>query len=319
MEDKNLEQENLQDDAEVETKAQIRVNDYGATKDSAVVVEEETRTVLLTEDETIVVEKDEMLGSVPKDRPRKVYAGMWGSPEIAVVGLGLLAILSMILLWVFLVIPKQRELANNRATRDDLEKKLQIAKSRYGSITSTEEQVNKILLSVNDFETRFLKDQTNSRIALYQRVNGLISAYGLVNTTGPDYAPLEINDPNARQQQQESGRSRFISIFPGDYVTMTLDGSYQNLRGFISQIEQSSEFIVISAVELEPSENKEKEAQDQSQPTQIGETGLSNTQDKPKVDRGKTRGETVTLRLELASYYRRPNFNPQPLETNAVQ
>jgi hypothetical protein len=29
-----------------------------------------------------------------------------------------------------------------------------------------------------------------------------------------------------------------------------------------------------------------------------------------KVDRGKTRGETVTLRLELAAYFRRPDFQP---------
>lgn len=316
MEDKNLEQENLQDEPEVETKAKIHVNDYGATKDSAVVIEEETRTVFLDEDETIVIEKDKMIESVPKNRPRKVYAGMWGSPEIAVVGIGLLTILAMILLWVFVVIPKQRELSNNRATRDDLEKKLQTAKNRYGSITSTEEQVTKILVSVNDFETRFLQSQSNSRLALYQRINGLISAYGLINTTGPDYAPLEVNDPNARQQQQEGGRARFISIFPGDYVTMTVEGSYQNLRGFISQIEQSNEFIVISAVELEPSENKEKENNDQTQATQAG---LTNTEPQSKVDRGKMQGETVTLRLELASYYRRPNFNPQPLETSAVQ
>jgi ribosomal protein L24 len=199
---------------------------------------------------------------------------------------------------------------------DDLEKKRQIAITRYGSITSTEEQVTKILGSVNDFETRFLTNQANSRLALYQRINGLISAYGLVNTTGPDYAPLEVNDPNARQQQQEGGRARFISVFPGDYVTMTVEGSYQNLRGFISQIEQSNEFIVISAVELEPAENKEKEANDQTQATQAG---ITNTQPQPKVDRGKTQGETVTLRLELASYYRRPNFNPQSLETNEVQ
>jgi hypothetical protein len=30
---------------------------------------------------------------------------------------------------------------------------------------------------------------------------------------------------------------------------------------------------------------------------------------------GKTHGETVSLRLEMAAYFRRPNFVPLPVET----
>jgi len=77
--------------------SEIVSNDYGATKDSAVVVEEANRTVLLTDNETIVIEKEPQISIVPKNRPRKVYAGMWGTPEIATVGLGLLAVLAAIL------------------------------------------------------------------------------------------------------------------------------------------------------------------------------------------------------------------------------
>ena len=40
---------------------------------------------------------------------------------------------------------------------------------------------------------------------------------------------------------------------------MTVEGSYQNLRRFIREIETSKQFIVISAVELEPTENEEKQ------------------------------------------------------------
>ena len=54
----------MEDKSQIETtrteenKPEIVVNDYGATKDSAVVVEEADRTVLLTENETIVIEKE---------------------------------------------------------------------------------------------------------------------------------------------------------------------------------------------------------------------------------------------------------------------
>ena len=324
-----------------ETKPTIHVNDYGATKDGAVVVEESDRTVLLTEDETIIIPKQEVISVPPKNRERKVYAGMWGNTELITVGLSMLAILTTVLLFVLLVLPAQRELSNNRARREDLAKQLTTAQTRYGSITTTEGRVSEILRSVNDFEAYNLAGESNGRAALYQHLNGLITAYGLINTSGPDYAPLEIADPNRSNQQSEDqkGRSKFISIYPGQYITMTLDGSYQNLRRFIREIETNrNQFVIVSAIELEPSENKQENdptkppAQQASivQPQQSGQvqqgpfTGNPDmynrggqfqnqppTQSPEKADRGKTRGETVTLRLELAAYFRRPNFQPQ--------
>lgn len=330
MEDKKLNAEN----PEETTAPQMHVNDLGATKDSTVVVEEADRTVLLTENETIIIPKETMIDIPPKNRERKVYAGMWGTTELVTVGVAMLAILTTILLFVLLVLPAQRELDNNVAKRQELDKQLATANSRYGNITTTEERVAELTRSVDDFETRFLSPETNGKTALYQQINGLISAYGLTNTTGPDYAVLEISDPNRNTQQSEEqkGRSKAISIYPGMYITMTLDGSYVNLRRFIREIETSNQFVVISSIQLEPSENKEKEAIDQTKqvqvstsnpaiPNQFGGGVNPNTFQQPnpqvqtqqavKADRGKTHGETVTLRLELAAYFRRPNFQPQ--------
>lgn len=322
-----------------ETKPTIHVNDYGSTIDPTVVVDEADRTVLLTEDETIIIPKQEVISVPPKNRERKVYAGMWGTTELVTVGLSLLAILTTILLFVLLVLPARRELSNNQARREELSKQLATAQTRWGNITNTQDQVNKILASVDSFEAYNLAGEANGRAALYQHLNGLITAYGLVNTSGPDYAPLEIADPNRSNQQTEDqkGRSKFISIYPGQYITMTLDGSYQNLRRFVREIETNrNQFVIISAIELEPSENKEEkdptkqpaqpasvtvQQPGQVQPGQFGGTNpdmynrggqfQTQPQTQDKADRGKTRGETVTLRLELAAYFRRPNFQPQ--------
>lgn len=334
MEDNNLKTE----EHGAETTPTIHVNEYGATKDSTVVVEEADRTVLLTEDETIIIPKETMIDIPPKNRERKVYAGMWGTTELVTVGVSMLAILTTILVFVFLVLPAQRELNNNRVRRDELDKELTTAKSRYGNITSTQDQVAKILTSVTDFEAYNLTPETTGKAALAQQINGLINAYGLTNTAGPDYAALEISDGSRNNSQTDAdrGRSKFISIYPGQYITMTLDGSYQNLRRFIREIETNrSQFVIISAIELEPSENKE-EPNDITKPQQaslnnpVQSQGVNpnmynqpynpaNPQQLPppqqqtatKVDRGKTRGETVTLRIELAAYYRRPNMQPQ--------
>jgi hypothetical protein len=312
---------------------QIVVNDYGTTKDSTVVVEEETRTVLLTDDETIIFEKEPRIDIVPKNRPRKVYGGMWGPTEIATVGLGMLAILTTILLFVFLVLPAKKELEANKQERDRIETELTSAKRKYGDITDTETQVARLLGSVNEFEARFLRNPVLDKTSLYQRINGLISAYGLVNTTGPDYTPLEISD-NRKEQETESerGRAKFQSLFPGVYVTTTIEGSYQNLRRFIRQIETSEQFVVISAIELEPAENEEENnpatptqasiSQVQINPMNPGEVAQNPTftqtvplNEQPKIVRGKTRGETVSLRLEMAAYFRRPIVQPTQIST----
>lgn len=314
---------------EKDTQPEIIVNDYGTTRDDAVVIDEADRTVLLTDEETIIVEKTPASTVVPKNRPRRIYAGMWGQAEIATVGLGLLAVLTVILVFVFLVIPAKKELEENRARTKRIEQELFSMRDKYGSITSTEQRVAELVNSVNDFESRFLRYPTNGKTELYQRINGLIGAYGLINTTGPDYVPLEV-DPRQTVSVSgtESGKAKFQSLFPGTYVTMTVEGSYQNLRRFIRDIETSQQFIVVSAVEFEPAEGESKGNSAQTTQASINQVEITpnipgtnivdpnaptvplNVQGAQRAPRGKTHGETVSLRLEMAAYFRRPDFVP---------
>jgi Tfp pilus assembly protein PilO len=323
------------------TQPEIIVNNYGATRDDAVVIEEADRTVLLTEDETIIIEKPLPVSVVPKNRPRRIYAGMWGQVEIATVGVALLAVLTTILLFVFIVLPAQKELDANRAKRDELERQMISARDKYGSITSTEERVAELIQSVTNFEDENLFNSSIGKTALYQRINGLIASYGLTNTTGPDYQPLEIDlrQNTGENEQTQTGKDKYRSIFPGEYVTMTVEGSYHNLRRFIREIETSKQFVVISAVELEPTETKEQNQQNAPQqaalpnqpmmqnqpvmtqgypnqrvnPNQFDRPGMIQQPQQqtaaPVQPRGKTHGETVSLRLELAAYFRRPNVS----------
>ncbi len=273
-----------------------------------------------------------------KRRPRKVYAGMWGPIEIIVAAVAGTALLAAILLYIFAVVPSNRELAKNRSEADRLEAEVASAKTKYGEITSTEEQVGKLLQSVDDFERNYLPPAATGQSALYQRLNGLIIAYGLTNTTGPDYAPLETIDRSKNNQtDEERGREKYRSLFPGVYVTVTLEGPYQNLRRFIREIETGNEFLVISSIELEPSDSQQKKPPIGAPPAQTASIGGANPNvtitgitgngridpntgqplSGPSAPKGKTHGEVVALRLEMAAYFRRPNYAPMsPPETN---
>lgn len=277
--------------------------------------------------EVTIVETVEPEPTKIVNRPRKVYGGMWGPLEIGAVAAGALVMLAAMMAYFFFVIPSSRELARNRSKADSLEAELISARAKYGEITDTETQVAKVLGSVDDFEMRFLPAVSNGQNALYQRLNGLILSYGLVNTTGPDYTPLEIVNQNAGQQSDEGkGREKFRSLYPGVYVTTTVEGSYQNLRRFIREIETGNEFIIVSAVELAPSENEGSREQPQNRaasvqtadPTTMQPGGFApgfnpGPQTQPQTTRkarGKMHGETVALHIEMAAYFRRPNFTP---------
>lgn len=314
---------------ETEKVPEIITNDYGLTKDPAVVVDEANRTVLLTENETIVIDKDPAIDVVPKNRPRKVYAGMWGPAEIATVGGAMLAVLTLILVYLFVVIPSNREVERTRAERDRLEKDLTAAKGKYGDISDSKTHAIKLVSSVDDFQARFLPVQSIGSTAVAKRINGLLAAYSLVNTTGPLYSPLDIAGANdGPETDEEKGKAKFKSLFPGTYITMTVEGSYQNLRRFIREIETTQQFVVISTIALEPSDAEKKEKQANQQAQQPGAAvpggmpggfpGGNPIQQQPASTqpKGKMHGEIVALRMEMAAYFRRPDFAPQPvLET----
>ncbi len=321
------------------TEPEILVNENQANLDPTVVVSEADRTVVLTENDTIVIDKPTPIEIIPNNRPRKVYGGMWGPMEIAAFGVSVIVFLGVLGLYLFFVAPSSRKVEEMRAERDQLEQDLISARSKYGDITSTETQVSKLVSSVSDFESIYLPVAANGQTALYQRLNGLIAAYSLTNTNGPNYAPLVLDEgQNGEDAEQERGRAKYRSIFPGVYVTMSVEGSYQNLRRFINDIETSNEFVIISSVELAPTETK-KQPRDPSLPPENMQQQQSNnvfganpmrgfdprnpmirgpvqpvqpTQPQPQaeVNKGKTHGETVSLRLEMAAYFRRPNFVP---------
>lgn len=300
------------------TEPEILVNEYGSTVDGTVVIDEPDRTVMLTEDETIIVQKESMLPFTPTNRARKVYGGMWGPMEIATFGVSLLVVLAAILFWLFIVGPSSAKLEENRAERDELEAELKSATAKYGNITDTETQVAKLVASVDDFETRYLLAATNGRTSLYQRLNGLIAGYGLVNTNGPSYSPLETLDiAEQNQTDEERGRAKYRSLFPGVYVTMTVEGPYANLRRFIREVETGNEFVVISAVELAPSESSEPTQSESGEPiTTINPvTGLpEQVMPQSRAPRGRTQGERVALRMEMAAYFQRPDRTVVPAD-----
>jgi hypothetical protein len=116
---------------------------------------------------------------------------------------------------------------------------------------------------------------------------------------------------------------------------MTLEGSYQNLRRFIHDIETGNEFVIISSIQLEPSDSQSGgERSSEADPVQQNDMpmgpGMGPGQGRnpgtrpmpvPQITprKGRTIGETVSLRLEMAAYFRRTTMPALPPAAPGVQ
>lgn len=256
-------------------------------------------------DEVIIETPDETTVVVDNARRKPVYAGMWGPLEIVAVSIASFFLLAVFLFYILMVVPAQRELAAGQRERDELDRELTSAREKWGDIRSTETRVAKLITSAEDFESRALKDESIGTTSVYQRINVLINAYGLRNTSGPDYVPFVTgNEKRAGggQEASKKGKDKYKSLFPGIYITTTVEGSYSNIRRFIRDIETSAEFVAITSVEIEPSDELDNKTETETVEV-VDSKGRKGTQSYRK---GRYRGNTVSLRIEMAAYFRRP-------------
>ena len=232
-----------------------------------------------------------------------------GIPElVGLAGAALIALIAIFAYFYFLV-PAHSRLTSAQLERDRLQGQMRASQTNFDKDASTKTTVDKINASLEDFESNWLAAAETGRMSLYKELNTLIRSNGLRNTAGPTYTPLEpsgsknLVQPTASASQQSN--AKWQTIYPGIAVTVTVEGPYQNVRHFVRDIETSREFLIINAVELEGV-------------TQSGATqDLSVTRNPLSASRGSaaappvtqtpgTRSTLVSLRLDMATYFRRP-------------
>ncbi|MEP6924957.1 MAG: GspMb/PilO family protein [Pyrinomonadaceae bacterium] len=265
---------------------------------------------------------------------RKVKTGMFDIPEIVAVTVAGLALLSVLFAYFFTLLPARQEFKARETERSqkqtellDLQAKAQLAGTNAAGTVD-------LMSSVDRFEANFLPFPANGNGALYQRLNQLIRSNGLRNTAGPEYSSLETIDAGraAKSNNQQGRGNKQQGIFPGTYVTVTVEGSYASLRHFISDIENTRQFLVINTVEIESNESGESSTSTGAVPETIPDNPAETQNDFPNAQvqpntvnpRLKNNPKTmamppstttalnqakrgaVSLRLEMAAYFRRP-------------
>ena len=181
-----------------------------------------------------------------------------------------------------------------------LERQLQEARSTGQKSESTQESVDKILASLQDFETQRLGENTyQNQTDVINELNSLIHRHGLRISGGLTYTQFEAG--GAGGQRAASGASKPIQqVFPGIGISLSVEGNYPSLRRFIRDVESDPRFVVINSVELE---------------------GITDPGARPPIPgvaapgaapAPTARGTLVSLRLDMAAYFRRAGVLTAP-------
>ena len=209
---------------------------------------------------------------------------MLGVPEILALAGSLIILLTVLLAYFYFLVPARSHLQSLQLERSRLQNQLRSSNELVRQGQDTQATVDKITESLTDFEDNRLPNRSQGRMSLYDELNTLIRNNGLRNTSGPSYTSLDPIDSKKAASVTKSASAKWQSVYPGIGVSVTVDGSYQNLRRFIRGLEASKQFIILNAVELE-------RATETNTAESAGTSGA--------------RGSLVSLRLDMATYFQR--------------
>ena len=223
-----------------------------------------------------------------------------GLPElIGLAGAALIALLT-IFAYFYFYLPAQSRLRSAQLERQTLQASLRASKEGLDTTTSVSEKVDRIAASMKDFEGNYLSSPATGRMSLYTTLNDLLKSNGLRNTAGPSYSPLETigtkSQINATTTAEKQSHAKWQTIYPGIEVSITVEGPYQRVRHFVHDIETSRQFLIINEIELEGLTQSG---------TPLETTPVASGRPSAIVPTPAGKGAFVSLRLEMATYFRR--------------
>jgi hypothetical protein len=247
-----------------------------------------------------------------------------GLPELLGLTCAALLALMTVFAYFYFYLPAHSRLSSTERQRDQLQVELRNSERLSSDTKNTSEAVKQRIDSVKDFEDRWLAVSEPGRLSLYAELNNLIRNNGLRNTAGPSYTALEpvVFKAQAQAERAEKqGIAKWQSIYPGVLVSVTVEGPYQSVRHFVHDIEVSRQFVIINAVELE---GVRESGATQELPTPL--PGLRSPSGLPRAGAPRSgaiiqpplpapagsRGSLVSLRLDMAVYFRRAEVKSAP-------
>ncbi len=232
----------------------------------------------------------------PRQRSR-----LLGLPEIIALSAAAVLLLTAVASYFLLLAPARVRLRERQEERRRLEAQLRNSTEGVRRDENTQVTVDEILSSLEVFEARHLaSSRSEGSTALIEELNRLIRNNNLRITTSVPFTQFDEVVPGTSAQPRAAtttagNTAALQNIFPGVGISLTVEGGYANMRRFIRDVEAGRQFIVINTVELEG----------------VTDANALRAADGPDNIPAPARS-LVSLRLDLAAYYRRTSVAAVP-------
>jgi len=229
-----------------------------------------------------------------------------GVPEIVALGSAALLLLAALSSYMLFLRPQRARSEALREEQGRLERQLQAARSEGQQSESTQASVERILVSLREFEEQHLGGNTpDGTTTVIKKLNDLIHRHGLRISGGLAFTPFETGGAPGAQPRSTGVSKPIQDVFPGIGISISVEGRYADLRRFIRDVEADERFVVINSVELEGiTDTAARNFSDPAAETPAGEG--AGPAAAPASPRPTARGTFVSLRLDMATYFRRP-------------
>ncbi|MFL6228521.1 MAG: GspMb/PilO family protein [Pyrinomonadaceae bacterium] len=209
-----------------------------------------------------------------------------GVPEIVALLIACALLATAAAAYFLLYVPERSRLADLENERQRLQTQIRSAGENREHDRSTADSVSRILQTLTSFESDALEPREASIRDLIQELNDKSKRAGLSRAQFSFIYQDDTQTGAAQQSQQRAAGNlagtarRRQNVFPATDISLSVEGTYANLRRFLRDVELSRRFLVINGVQLEG----------------INETG---------ADAAAARGALVSLRLDMSAYFRR--------------
>jgi hypothetical protein len=157
-------------------------------------------------------------------------------------------------------------------------------------------QTQAALKNLEEFNQRFLKDQTKGRLLLIDQINNLAKKDDLALQGSISFQTIQDADVVAARELKRKGSVRQsksdTDIYPGLHASFTVAGSYENFRKFLHDMETGDLFVVIEKLNLQTADQQQQ---------QMGGSIVRNTQPRQvSADNGN-----LNVQIDLKAYFRK--------------
>ncbi len=225
----------------------------------------------------------------------------------AVVGLVVL-IAAVIVIYTFLILPDQvrrlnlsNEVAANRTKIEELS-------TQAGDPAAVTRAYQEVHESLDAFRGQTLQPRTAGRLQIINLVNDLTRQTNVV-LTGPigfdSRNPLleEAAEEDGKKSKRKTRKSEDeIRSYPSMSMTMTISGSYAQIREFLAKFETSRQFAIIESVSIS------------SEATEDAESPRAGRRANVQSD-----SEAITLDVSMTAYFQPDGTAPVPMATVAFE